>query len=669
MFSIQCASAQNQDLKRAKLYFERTYYSEAIPLYEAAVAEKQTMEIVKNLADSYYFINDMANAQKWYRTLLGTYNDLDEEYYFRYVQTLKAAGMYTEANKFMRSHIAKGNDNPALLNFDRDLHELENVSAIGNRFDIKNLAINTKNTEFGATRFGNQMVFTGTKPKGTFEKKYKWNNESYLDLLAIQLSGLANGDSIAIGFSEDINTAMHEGNAVFTQDMTTVYFTRNNFKNGKRAKNKDKISNLQIYKAEFIEGKWSNILPLPFNSENYSMEHPALSPDEKTLYFASNMPGTLGSFDIFSVSIDNGSFGTPIHLGNKINTARKEQFPYFSKDNKLYFSSNGHPGYGSLDVFVSEYKDGEFSRPLNVGHPVNSGYDDFAFTIDSDTKQGYFSSNRSDGKGSDDIYSLNETEPLIIEDCMQFIEGVITDIDTKLPLENAIVILEDNSKKELQRSITGIDGKFKFTVACNANYVVLASKFDYTKDSKSVKTNTIRRKANDASMALKSEELIRKAAELAEKQKKKEQEIAEKEKEKQRVIDILAKEKDIVKDKDRLIIKTDPIYFDYDLWYIRKESKIILDRVVELMKKYPKMVVEIGSHTDVRGNNKYNLDLSSKRAASTRVYIIQQGVPAKRVFSKGYGETVQIVKCVPEESCSEEQHELNRRSEFVIKNL
>jgi len=676
VFSTQIINAQGQDLKIANRYFDRTFYSEAIPLYETIIVENRSLEVVKNLADSYYYTSDLKNAKKWYHYLIRTFGqNLDEEYYFRYIQTLKASGEYEEANQVKREFLTKKNDIQALETLEKDIHELENVSAIGKRFDIRNLPFNTKFSEFGAVRHGENVIYSGINA-GVLDKKYKWNNEYYLDLLLIPAGDSKSKDSVAISFSDEINTKMHEGNAIFTKDGNTIYFTRNNSKNGKKVKNKQKISNLQIYKAELIDGKWTNIVSLPFNSDDYSTEHPALSNDEKTLYFASDMPGTLGSFDIFSVKINDGLFDTPKNLGPTINTAKKEQFPFISKDEKLYFSSNGHFGYGSLDVFVSKITNETFSQPENIGLPVNSGYDDFAFNINSDTKEGYFSSNRLEGKGGDDIYSLLETKPLIIEDCKQFIAGIITDIDTKLPLENAVVVLQDADKKQMETVTTTADGKFSFTVGCEKNYTVLSSKEKYTKDSKTLKVNKERLKTNDASMALKSDEAIKKEEQIALEQKKldlvinakKEKELAEKKK-KERIETLLSTEKDVVKDKDRLLIKTEPIYFDYDLWYIRKESKPILNRVIGLMKKYPDMIVEIGSHTDARGNNRYNLDLSSKRAASTRTYFIEQGIPAKRIFSKGYGETVQIVKCIPEDSCSEEQHELNRRSEFVIKNL
>jgi outer membrane protein OmpA-like peptidoglycan-associated protein len=744
VFSIQCMQAQQQDLQRANRLFEKTYYSQAIPLYEKISNKKQTVEIIQNLGDCYYYTNQYAKAQEEYAFLIKSNSvGLNEESYFRYAQTLKAQGNYSEANQVIRKYYVASNDKEALDKYEKGVKNLKNVTAIGERFTIRNLAVNTTNSEFGGVVLGDNLIFAAVKKKpNLFDKTYKWNNESYLNLVSIPLKNANAKDSIVTYFSKDLKSAMHESNAIFTKDGKTMYFTRNNSNNGRRAKNTAKISGIQIFRAELVNSKWTNVTALPFNSPDYSVEHPALSTDEKTLYFASDMPGTLGSFDIFSVSIIGSRYGNPINLGDKVNTNKREQFPFISKDNKLYFSSNGHEGYGALDIFVSEIQNNAFSKASNVGLPVNSGYDDFAYYIDSDSKEGYFSSDRPGGKGKDDIYSLRETNDLLIEDCKQYIAGIITDVDSHLPLENAIVILKNGEHQEIEKATTAVDGKFSFTVECESKYSVFVTKENYTSNSRTFSISGERNKSNDGSMKIRSMEIIKKEEQIALEQKKatdlllaqqlkaaelvaieqkrkadaiafQENKIAEtnalnqkkkedaitleakrladlaaiqqlkkdkllddkksealaEAKKKEKMVAILAAEKDVVKDKDRLIIKTEPIYFDYNLWYIRKDSKRILNRVVELLNKYPEMVVEIGSHTDNRGNDKFNADLSQKRADATRGYILEQGIPKNRIAAKGYGESVPIIKCIPEDSCDEEQHELNRRSEFVIKKL
>ncbi|TRX35798.1 OmpA family protein [Flavobacterium sp. ZT3R18] len=744
VFSIQCMQAQQQDLQRVNRLFAKTYYSEAIPLYEKISNKNQAVAIIQNLGDCYYYTNQYDKAQEQYAFLIKSKSvALNEESYFRYAQTLKSQGNYTEADQVMRDFYVASNDKEALGKFDKNVKNLKNVSAIGERFTIRNLALNTANSEFGGVVLGDHLIFAAVKKKpNLFDKTYKWNNETYLNLVSIPLKNTNAKDSIITYFSKDLKSAMHESNAVFTKDGKIMYFTRNNSNNGRRGKNTDKISAIQIFRAELVNTKWTNIVALPFNSPDYSVEHPALSPDEKTLYFASDMPGALGSFDIFSVSIIGSTYGNPINLGDKVNTNKREQFPFVSKDNKLYFSSNGHEGYGALDIFVSEIQNNSYSKAENVGLPVNSGYDDFAYYIDSDSKEGYFSSDRLGGKGKDDIYSLAETKDLLVEDCKQYITGIITDVDSHLALENAIVILKNSANQEIEKAITTVDGKFSFTVECEANYSVFVTKENYTENSRTFHISGERNKSNDGSMEIRSIEIIKKEEQVALEQKKaadlllaqelkaaelvaleqerktaaialRENKIAEtnalmlkkkedaialeakrladltaiqqlkkdklladkktealaEAKKKERMAAILAAEKDVVRDKGRLIIKTDPIYFDYNMWYIRKDSKRILNRIVELLNKYPEMVVEIGSHTDNRGNDKFNADLSQKRADATRTYILEQGIPKNRISAKGYGESVPIIKCIPEDSCDEEQHELNRRSEFVITNL
>ncbi|OAZ05548.1 OmpA family protein [Flavobacterium succinicans] len=715
----QFAIGQQQELQRANILFTKTYYSAAIPLFEEISKKRPTNEVIQKLGDCYYYTNQYDKAESQY-ALLSKNNALTEEFYFKHAQTLKAIGKYADATSLLRQYYTNANDAVAIVKLDEGIKQLKNVTALGERFVIKNLALNTMNSEFGGVVWNDNFVFAAVKLKpNLFDKTYKWNNESYLNLVSIPLADVNSKEALVNYFSKDLKSALHESNAVFTKDGKTMYFTRNNSKNGKRVKNSAKVSNIQIFRADFVNNKWTNIQSLPFNSPEYSVEHPALSPDNKTLYFASDMPGTLGSLDIFSVTIEGTTYGKPVNLGRQINTAKREQFPFVSNDNKLYFSSNGHEGYGGLDIFVSDLS-ASLLKASNVGLPVNSGYDDFAFYINSDSKEGYFSSDRPGGKGKDDIYSFKETKELLIENCKQYIAGTITDKDSHLVLENALVILKNADKNELERVTTSLDGKFSFTIECESKYSIEVTKENYTENSRNLSSTAERNKSNDGSMTIRSLEAIKKeqqlmidqkkandlliaqqlkAAELvalAKKKKeeaialenkkkedlaalsqlKKDKELADKEatklaiaKKKEKMAAIIAAEKDVVKEKDRLMIKTDPIYFDYTMWYIRKESKKILNRVVELMKKYPEMVVEIGSHTDNRGNQIFNAELSQKRADATKAYIIEQGISKNRITAKGYGESVPIVKCIPEDSCDEEQHELNRRSEFVIKNL
>ncbi|KGL62807.1 OmpA family protein [Polaribacter sp. Hel1_85] len=671
-------NAQSSDINKANKYFERAFYAEAIPIYENVLEDKTTMEAVQKLADSYYYLYNMPKANRYYKYLVGFYgSQISDEYYFKYIHTLKAINKHDKANEVLKGFYIKKNDKKNLEKLNESIKYLENIKAIGNRYQIKNLAINTENSEFGAINQNDKIIFSASKKeKKLFEKSYRWNRKPYLDLYETPIDKIHLGDSIVKSISANINTKVHEANAIFTKDGKTVYFTRNNFIKNKRNKDKKNITHLQIFRGELINGEWTNIQSLPFNHIDYSTEHPALSNDEKTLYFASDMSGGFGSFDIYEIAIlADGDFGKPKNLGKNINTDKKEQFPFISKNNELYFSSNGLPGFGSLDVFISKSINNQFSKPDNVGLPINSGYDDFAFNINTDTKEGYFSSNRPSGKGSDDIYKVSERKPLIIEECEQSIAVLITDIDTKEVLENATILIKKGFKT-LNEVKTDSVGKFRFNTECKLSYTLVASKNGYLQEQKILIIDNIRHKNNKISIALKSLKQIEKEKEIA-LQIKKEKElklklIAEQKvklKKKNKIEKIIASEKSIEKNNDRLFIKTADINFDYKLWYLRKDAKTAVNKVIALMKKHPKMVVEIGTHSDIRGHNQYNLNLSQKRANSVREYFIEKGIQENRISAVGYGETQPIIKCKTEDSCTEEQHELNRRCEFIVKKI
>lgn len=704
---IQQSVFSQQELKRADVYFERAFYLDAIPLYEEIAKTNKSATVVKNLADSYYNTYQLPKAAKWYSYLTSVYTEkVDESYFFKYSQTLKAIGEYEEATEILISYYTSKNKPEKVALLKEELKHLENVAAIGERFLLENLALNTEKSEFGATTIDSSIIYAAAKKKAkpVFNKVYRWNSENYLDMYTHPINKLTIGDSISSPFSETINTKMHEATFAITKDRKTIYFTRNNFIKGKKKTDEKKVSNLKIYKAEWEDNKWKNITELPFNSDDFSTEHPTLNADETMMYFASDKPGGFGSLDIYAVSINaNGEFGTPKNLGATINTSKKEQFPFIDAENNLYFSSNGHAGFGLLDVFVAKKEGKSFLKADNVGKPINSGYDDFSFNILQENKKGFFSSNRPGGIGSDDIYSLEEIKPLIIKDCSQFISGTITDIRTKEPLANTIVDLIDKDGILITTQTTLDDGLFKFPALCSTNYTVKARKENYTKNSKDINTDKARNSIKNASMTLQSdadikkeqeelkekeetrvklekEELDRKAK-IAKEERIKEEERAkelaiknaeekkkrEEKEHKEYIEKTIAKEPAIEKKGEKTVIKAGPkVHFDYDLWYIRLKSKETLDNLVKILKNNPGIQLEIGTHTDIRGNAKYNKTLSQKRANSVLEYLIESGISKERLIAKGYGESKPQVICETEESCTEPQHEINRRCEFTI---
>ncbi|HSQ46613.1 MAG TPA: OmpA family protein [Lutibacter sp.] len=620
-FAIQLSVAQN--LKRANQLFEKRAYLNAAELF--LNEEPKTQEVLEKLADCYYFNTKMKDAELWYRMLLQKHEaNVNPNYLFRYSQALKGVKKFDEADKWFQKYLAKKQvsmaEKPATLPFFEALN-------FGNRkpYIVHKVSVNSTSSDFGTAYFGNKVVFASTRTNG---KLYDWNNQPYLDLYQADVDENQDLKNV-IPFSGSINTEMHESNAVFTKDGKTMYFTRNNSDSGKKNRDKNKVAHLKIYKAQFVNNEWTNIAELPFNSSDYSAEHPSLSPDEKQLYFASDMPGTIGSFDLFVVDVNaDGTYGTPKNLGPKINTEHREQFPFVSAKNRLYFASDGHFGLGGLDIFRSEIADQSFSNPTNLSDIINSNLDDFAFVIDEENEIGYFSSNRDGGIGDDDIYRF--TQKKIYE-----VHGLVQNKRTLELLSGTLVSLFDKNNELINKINVGEDAAYSFEVENNKSYKLVGTRKLYVPAE--IEFSTSSKGDIDKNIQMLMEMYT----------------------------DV---EKEIVVENDKVQIKINPIYFNYDKWNIRKDAALELNNVVNIMKKYPEMTIEIGAHTDARGTNKYNMKLSKKRAKSVMDYLISQGISDSRLKSEGFGESQPLNHCIHPKMCTRAQYSINRRCEFVITN-
>jgi outer membrane protein OmpA-like peptidoglycan-associated protein len=503
--------------------------------------------------------------------------------------------------------------------------------------NIQNLDINTEYAEFGVSFYKTDLVlFASSKKDRELRRKDRSNNKmGYLEFY----KGLIGTDGqIILGgqFSLEKYNIFHESDITFTPDGKTIYFTLNNYIDDdyreKFNKSTDKKHILNIFKANIDDaGIATNIEPVSFNSKNHSVRHPELSPDGKTLYFVSDMKGGFGDEDIYKVAInDDGTYGEPKNLGKGINTEGRENFPFISQSNEFYFSSDGHVGLGGLDIFVMNL-DIEDSEIFNIGEPVNSSMDDFTFIINNKTKKGYFASNRDGGKGDDDIYSFIQTKP-IQWTCEQEIAGVVKDEKTNEIIGGANVKLFDKDNIELENTYSEVDGKFRFKklLDCNEVYFVRASKKDYN--------------SAEALLPKQEEKGLREVTLLLEKE-----EVPFE------VGDDLAK-----------ILNIPIIYFDFDKSNIRPDAAAELEKVVAVMKEYQTLKIDVRSHTDSRGTDSYNMKLSQRRNESTRAYIVSRGIDVSRLIGAGYGETRHVNKCKNGVKCSEEEHQLNRRSEFIV---
>ena len=609
--------SQNSNLKKADKLFAMRAYKAAAEIYEASEHNK---EVLQNLADSYYYNSNFEMASKTYKELFSKFGDsLDKGYAFRYGQTLKATKNYKEADVYLSKYYAKPIQTETFIDL--------NNKTTPHVFTLKPLETKNATGDFGLSFYGeNKVAFASTRNSNS--PNYAWNDLPYLDLYSANISSGGTLENIEL-FPETINTDTHESNAVFTKDGKTMYFNRTN--STRKKTDEDRIAHIKIYKAELIDGNWTNVSALPFTSNTYSTEHPALSKDEKTLYFASDMPGTLGSFDIYKVAInEDGSYGEPINLGNSINTEQREQFPFISDYDVLYFSTIGHEGFGGLDVFRSNMVNGEFDKPVNLGSSINSSMDDFAYVINEQANKGFVSSNRT---GVDKLFSLNREDNILTK---YQVEGLVQDKNSKELLAGAHITLYDEAGKALQDTKVGHDAYYLFKIEPNKKYKVKGTMKAYIPQEVEFSTDSSGKVQHNIYLSLES------FADAEARVKKDE--------------------------KGDMKIELDKIYFDFDKSNIRDDAAITLNVLVDLMKKYPSMEVEVSAHTDARGNDNYNLALSERRAASTLEYLVSQGIERNRLKSVGYGETKPLNGCTKPNMCEDEEYDVNRRCEFTILN-
>lgn len=630
-------------VKRADVYFDKLWYAEAAALYEEALKKgdkNYSYEIIQKAADAYYFNTNMEKAYEWYNVLYEKYGkEMSADNVFKYAHSLKGTGKYARSKKLMRLYKKKvSNGEVDLVGDTAPLQNevvLDQMLGAGREFDVKNLDINTKYSDFSPMFLdSSQLVYASAKDSSFFNtRRYKWNDQPFLDLYVAKINEESQELKEAIKFSKKINTKYHEASVSFSPDNETMYFTRNNY--GKKlGRDKKGDNNLKIYISNKVNGEWTEAVEVPFNSDEYSTGHPALSPDGKLLYFVSDMPGSLGQTDIFVVDVlGDNSYSEPRNLGPKINTERKEMFPFLN-DKKMYFSSDGHTGLGGLDVYEVSYTEEEgFQEVKNLGKPINSNRDDFSYIVNEETQKGFFASNRLKGKGDDDIYSFQR---LIVEEIPEFknaIAGVVTELITGEIMPQSLVEILDENGIKLKEMMSEEDGSFIFEdLDADTKYTVRVNHETYFEDIKGI--TAVENDTVDVAIQLR------------------------------KLNEMIAIEDGIKK------LKTEMIHFNFDKSFIRKDAAEELDKLIEVMTEYPTMVIKIESHTDSRGKRAYNKYLSDKRAKSTRAYLINKGIAPERIESAiGYGEERLLNSCDGSVACSEKEHFLNRRSEFIIVNM
>ena len=617
LFSYSFVFSQNNSTKKADRLYDRLQFVKAAEEYlKLSDSELNSDYVITKLANCYYNLFETSEAEKWFKKIVN--KNPDAELIYKYSQMLKANGKYKESNLWMNKFSEMKPYDSRAVSFKNTPNYIDKIINKGKRFNIQNLKINSEYSDFGATIYKNKLYFVSSRNEKATSRNYGWNDEPFLDIFSSTIND--KGSHLPADLFDELNSKFHEGIVSFTPDGNTAYFTRESYYEDEYQKdslNNTKYSQLYIYKATKLKDSWDTFESLEINDVNFSNKNPMVSPDGKHLYFSSNMPGGFGLYDLYKAEIkDDGSLGKAENLGQKINTEGQEAFPFITGENMIYFSSDGHLGLGGLDVFYSKNVDDKWSNSKNVGIPVNSGADDFAFMIKEEN--GYVSSNRTGGVGKDDIYALKKIRPL----CDLLLETVVLDSKTNNPIETALTSVSDGVGTINNSKTTNEKGLVEFMIECENDIKFVVSKEGYESKILDIKLLDI-----DPPLL---EVMLDPIEEL------------------------------IVEEK----VELSPIYFEFDKFNITNEGAFELDKLVAIMQKYPEMKIRVEAHTDNRGPSSYNLKLSENRAKSTAQYVISKGIDENRISGVGKGENEPVIECSG--SCSNEDHRTNRRSEFII---
>ena len=630
--------SQSGKQKRAQRQYDNFSFVKATEKYEKlADTTVNQRASVRKLADAYIMLRQPEKALPLYKRAVED-PAVPHEYYLYYAQTLRATGDYKESKVWMKKYKeAGGEQDSRTKEFFKNGDLASGIFNSNDKNTLRDLNINTEYNDFGAVELNDQLVFASSRDDGvSTQRLYAWDEQPLMDVFVTSKEGgSVEGTEKLVG---DVNTKHHDGPATFNGDGTLMFFSRNNYYDDKAIKDEDGIMHVGIYSAELVEGQWVNVKQANVNSAAYTVYHPSLSKDGKHLYFASDMPhaDAQGGMDIYVSEVkEDNTLGAPKNMGPVVNTKGHEVFPFIhqkDEESTLYFSSDGHVGLGLMDVFVAvEGDNNEIVNVINLASPINSQKDDIGYYLAEDGLSGYVSSNRKGGKGGDDIYGFDRIPALIMK-------GTITDAINNKPVAGAKVVLTRENGEELIEFITEADGTYETIVPRDEDFILKGSKEKYqdaevTFSTKGIDTQT------EVTVDLN--------------------------------INLIPVE-DVV-----VLADLETIYFDFDKDYIRPDAALELDKVIDLMvNEYPGMVIRLESHTDSRADDDYNMGLSNRRAKSTYDYLIENGVDASRITKyEGFGESQMVAielpdgktkKCTNDVRCSEDEHQLNRRTEFII---
>jgi outer membrane protein OmpA-like peptidoglycan-associated protein/tetratricopeptide (TPR) repeat protein len=614
--------AQYGKQKKADTLFNKFSFVKAANVYRELIENNYNKDYAtRRLADCYAYLRDPRNAARYYKKVVEQPN-VPVEYYYSYAQALRGVKDYKKS----RIWLERFKDSGGVINendFEKDVNFITSVFNAKQQYFLDRVRFNSKFSDFGAFEHDGKVYFASSRDEGVSVKRlYGWNEQPFLDVYVAEVGTRRNVDHTA-KLKGDVNSIYHDGPVTITKDGKTMYFSRNNLNDNGLYKDKRGISNMKIYRATLKDSIWTDIEDLSINHTEYSTQHPALNMDDSKLYFSSDWPGGVGGSDIYVVDINpDGTLGVPINAGEVVNTKNSEGFPFINNEGTLFFSSDGHPGLGLLDVFGTiQGENGEFVDVINLGIPINSNKDDFSFSMNPNGITGYFASNRNGGRGSDDIYAYHRVPTLQVE-------GVVSDAINMNPIANSIITLYDDKDEQIAYLVTDENGFYQINIDRNKDYKIVGSQDKYIDDYRTFTSKYLQTELTTITANL-----------------------------------LLNPVQDVVK-----LAELNTIYFDFDKHNIRKDAALELDKIVKLMQNdYPDMVIRIESHTDSRGELTYNDKLSIDRANSTYEYLISKGIDPSRITEhEGFGERRLTNGCEDGAKCEEEDHQLNRRTQFIV---
>lgn len=698
---------------RADSKFEKEFYTDAINIYlKIAQAKDSNLHVITKLAESYRMINDFQNSEQWYAHAVG-FDDVDPINYFYYAEMLKINQKYDEALNWMDKYHNNRSDDIRALRHVENRNYVEMLKMDSTSIELHYLALNSSNIDFGVSFFSDSQVVFSSSRQGAkfFDRKNKRDHTPFLDMF---IADINEWEIVNIQpFAEELKSSLHDGPTTFSKDGNEVFFTRNVYQ--KRSRYEERVNRLMIYRATFDGQNWVDIESMPFNSEEYSCGHPSLSADGQKLFFSSDMPGGYGNTDIYVAYRRSDGWSEPMNLGPNINTPGREMFPYIHSDGTLYLSSDGYATLGGLDILASRSTQSGYEPPVNLGYPINSPADDFAFVLSSDGFNGYLSSNRKTST-NDDIYrfTIRPKPPVAVADHIEterYSENILI-----LPLKNDILgdgklielekfseistrggkVTQGSNKDELlytpSADFVGFDtivytvcDTFSFYQGCSNSYIAVNVQDVYIKLIGLVVEKGTDKPISEVEVSLLDDKPQRIDFKETEdsgnfnfnllKDKNFSVRLA---KEGYNTISTAISTIDIPKNVTEIkrtieLEKLEGLTFELMILFDLGKSDIRADAALELDEKAitfltenPSVVIELSAHTDSRGSASSNQRLSQRRAEAAVQYLVTKGIDPKRMVAKGYGEERLLNHCKPGVQCTDEEHQRNRRVEIKV---